>query len=351
MLARHMQEQFLIELNKEDALVDILSRDILYWLNEGVRKFVKTRYGGSNIKGTSYEETQKRIDDLRRLVEDVIILTGLTITNITVANPGVVTVSDLGDLQNGDTVLVRNVSGMTEINDTEHTVANLSVGASTFEISNTSTYTVYTSGGYAYTQAVRDNTFKAALPVNYWFATSEQVKFDYTSNSSYLNRIRGVVEMTSDRLEFALQDPYSEHIFHYDEAKPLRIFIVDDVEFTTDGNYYIREYLLKYLKRPVMIVLSSSAIVAGANVLIIGATYEVDTGANVTHNSVTYSAGDTFIAVNNVLGGAGAVSTVGDCDLADHTHNEIVKTAIALYLGSVDDPRLPVKEAETSKME
>lgn len=45
--------------------------EIDYWLNNSIRKFGKTRYGGMNVKSTSFEETQKRIDDLRTLIENV----------------------------------------------------------------------------------------------------------------------------------------------------------------------------------------------------------------------------------------------------------------------------------------
>ena len=78
--------------------------------------------------------------------------TDLTITNITQANPGVVTVASLGNLTNGDKIIIQNVAGMTEVNfdgTNIYTVANINIGASTFELSgiNTSAYTAYSSGG------------------------------------------------------------------------------------------------------------------------------------------------------------------------------------------------------------
>lgn len=78
--------------------------------------------------------------------------TDLTITGISQANPGVVTVSALGNLTNGDTIVIQSVTGMIEVNfdgTNTYTVANINVGAGTFELSgiNTSTYTAYSSGG------------------------------------------------------------------------------------------------------------------------------------------------------------------------------------------------------------
>jgi hypothetical protein len=42
--------------------------EIDLWLNEAIKMYVKTRYGGNNLYGTAVEETQKRTDDLRELV-------------------------------------------------------------------------------------------------------------------------------------------------------------------------------------------------------------------------------------------------------------------------------------------
>jgi len=76
----------------------------------------------------------------------------LTITDITNANPAVVTVSDVGQLENGDQIVIQNVGGMTQVNfdgSNIYTVANLSAGPGTFELqgTNSSAYGTYTSGG------------------------------------------------------------------------------------------------------------------------------------------------------------------------------------------------------------
>ena len=63
-----LQEAFELELNKFDDIDKIPSTDTEYWLNQGLIRFVKTRYSGVNTKGESFEQSQKRIDDLRTLV-------------------------------------------------------------------------------------------------------------------------------------------------------------------------------------------------------------------------------------------------------------------------------------------
>lgn len=74
----------------------------------------------------------------------------LTVTNITQANPAAVTVSAAGSLSNGDTIVLQDVEGMTEVNfdgTNEYTVANL-VGT-TFELQgiDSTGFTAYSAGG------------------------------------------------------------------------------------------------------------------------------------------------------------------------------------------------------------
>lgn len=70
------------------------------------------------------------------------------ITNITQANPGVVTITSHG-YSNGDEVILESIGGMIELNGLTATVAN--VTANTFELSgvDTTSFTAYSSGGTA----------------------------------------------------------------------------------------------------------------------------------------------------------------------------------------------------------
>jgi hypothetical protein len=51
------------------ALPDIRQEEIDDIFNINIDRFIKQRYGKNNLKRESFEETQKRIDDLRTLVE------------------------------------------------------------------------------------------------------------------------------------------------------------------------------------------------------------------------------------------------------------------------------------------
>ena len=70
-----MQTAFEIEAKFIDSRLKPLSSDIFYWINRAVEKFVKTRYSGNNYQNKSFEENQKRTDDLRTLVSEVTLAT------------------------------------------------------------------------------------------------------------------------------------------------------------------------------------------------------------------------------------------------------------------------------------
>ena len=57
------------EINKlDDTIEKPLTDDSLYWLNQAVSKFIKTRFNGSAPHYTSYEQNKKRTIDLSKLI-------------------------------------------------------------------------------------------------------------------------------------------------------------------------------------------------------------------------------------------------------------------------------------------
>lgn len=216
------------ELDKSSALElpAFEPEEIDFWLNNAIRKFVKTRYSGTNIKGQSFEQTQKRIDDLRTLVRT----------------------SQLSPVASGN-----------------------------FPLSNA--YTLPTNVGN-----------------EYWFALNEEA----TISVSGVQKRVGITETTLDEYSRKMEDPFSEHLLHYDTAKPLRIFTYNYVTLVYAIGYYIVYYHLTYLKKP--------------------ATVQV-----------------TATAVN--------------CDLPEHTHDEIVKMAASMMLENVEQPRYKSHMVEVATME
>lgn len=99
------------------------------------------------------------------------------ITAATQANPCVVTAAG-HDYDNGDTVRITGVAGMTELNGNDYTVAN--VTTDTFELSGTNStgYGAYTSGGYALVDEVDQPLFGTPIP-----ATIDKIRYKVTADT------------------------------------------------------------------------------------------------------------------------------------------------------------------------
>lgn len=232
-----------LELDKSSALElpAFEPEEIDLWLNNAIRKFVKTRYGGMNVKGTSFEQTQKRADDLRVLISSY----EATVFNATTDFPNSIYI---------DLPVEGKVDGL------------------------------------------------LGLPVgnqDYWFTIQEEV--DITVAATSVETRNGITECTFDEYRQKIDDPYSEHILHYGLAKPLRLNKDDGVYLVTDGAYNISGYYLTYLKAPA--------------------------------------------TVDNVPAGT------TDCDLPEHTHDEIVKLAVSMMLENIEQPRYQTYQNEANTIE
>src|SRR3990167_2728325 len=76
MTVAEMHTAFKMGLDKGDTLSypNFEPEEIDFWLNKSQDRFVKQRYGINNNKRQSFEETQKRTDDLRVLVRDLAVV-------------------------------------------------------------------------------------------------------------------------------------------------------------------------------------------------------------------------------------------------------------------------------------
>lgn len=82
---KYIELQYAFELeasNLDKVLTEKLSSyDIVYWLNQGVSKFIKTRYNGNNSNRTAFEQDEKRTRDLNNLLESVTLTENSITTN------------------------------------------------------------------------------------------------------------------------------------------------------------------------------------------------------------------------------------------------------------------------------
>jgi len=227
-----MHDSFRLELDKVNSLQypDFTTAEIDYWLNRAIREFTKTRYSGVNYKKEGFEQSQKRIDDLRTLVREVTIPCTIT-----------------GAIKPNGYVL---------------------------------------SGGFI------NSVF---TPDTYWLSLGEEVDITPTNGSSLR---QGVTEVTSDEYRFEIDNPYSTFRLHYGNAKPLRLFYNDTIEFISDGGYTVDNAYVRYIKAPAMVDFATTS-----------------------------------------------------CDLPEHTHDEIVIIGVRLVLENIEQPRLQSYSQNMATME
>ena len=237
--------EFQIELERRLRLVDptfdsdqkMNSNMIFSILNEAKDAFFKTRYSGVNAKTSGFEQSEKRIADLRTLIKTKN-YTGGDITEY--KDSYSITLPDGFVLMLGDTVgIIPNGINNTWEKDTND------------------------------------------QPI---------VKYGETLESS--------IE-TIDRQK---ENSLSEHRLRFNSAKPLKLVQDDIVTLFTDGKYKVTEYTLKYMVKPSNISLGISP-------------------------------------------------TVEYTDLPEHTHSEIVKLAVQLYLGMKGTGNYISYSNEVNKME
>lgn len=240
MAAREMQIAFERELNVVNDPNKPTSDMTLYWLNQAVMKFVKTRYSGLNTKTEAFEQSQKRTEDLRTLVTSV----ETSATKTTNSLPNEYTV----ELENDHLMLLSTKVGILPSDD--------SIGSACW---------------------------------------------NKDASGKYITRYSDPIQVTQDTLDRALENSLSEHNLHYCAAKPLRLVKGNTICFYTDDNYKVDKCHITYLKTPTAITLDSPF--------------------------VEYT------------------------DLPEHTHQEIVKLAVQMYLESTADQRYTSYSNEVNTME
>lgn len=184
-----LQEAFEIEINKLDD--NLTKPDTIiteYFLNAGLDKFWKTRYSENNFKRESFEQTQKRIDDLRTLVTEYIFENG----EITKVSNDLYTVI----LPDNYVILLGDTAGITPADG---------VSDPCWDTDEDGNYAVH-----------------------------------------YSDTIEGTIE-TVDRIK---ENSLSEYHLRYTKAKPIKLVANDLIKLYTDGKYKISKYIIQYLRKP-----------------------------------------------------------------------------------------------------
>lgn len=223
------QREFQIEFERRLQLMDpnlvikekLTSDTIISFINEAIDKFYKTRYSGINFKAQGFEQTEKRIDDLRTLIKNKKYTESLI--NKSDRN------SYSAELPEDYVLLLGDTAGIQPSN------------------------------------------------LNECWETNER--------GEYIIKYTDTLESTIETLDRQLNNSLSEHKLKYCQARPLKLIQDNNVILYTDGNYKISEYQITYLAKP----------------------SKIDS-SNITNLEYT--------------------------DLPEHTHMEIVKMAIQIYLAT-----------------
>ncbi len=223
------QREFQIEFERRLQLMDpnlvikekLTSDTIISFINEAIDKFYKTRYSGINFKAQGFEQTQKRIDDLRTLIK------------------------------------------------------NKKYTESLINKSDRNSYSVELPEDYVL--LLGDTAGIQPSNLNECWETNER--------GEYIIKYTDTLESTIETLDRQLNNSLSEHKLKYCQARPLKLIQDNNVILYTDGNYKISEYQITYLAKP----------------------SKIDS-SNITNLEYT--------------------------DLPEHTHMEIVKMAIQIYLAT-----------------
>jgi len=240
--------------------------EIDFWLNVAQERFIKQRLFGTNVKKQGFEDSSKRISDLRELVKDVetaanpfisvtkypnttsISLgddtTYLTITGVTKANPGVVTVSNIGDLENCDAVIMKDVVGMTELSNNAYTVCGIS--GNTFELCglDTSDYGAVGTGGKVYIRRTGDFMYYIA-------SRSTVTRTLPTIDGEYVDNILIEHGHIDKFITTGFNSPYFKNPVCWIEEGNL-LYIMHDA-LTTDYDNAAYKFKITYIKKPAVI--------------------------------------------------------------------------------------------------
>lgn len=178
-----------IQLNDTEAIIkNKLSSDTLFaFINEAIDQFWKTRYSGLNTKQQGFEQSQKRIDDLRTLIRNK---SYKSEEIIQINNTYKVTLPEDYVILLGDTAGIQPADGLT----------------------------------------------------NKCWQKDE--------NGEYIIKYGDTIESTIETIDKQLQNSLSEHRLKYSFARPLKLIKGNEITLYTDGKYKISEYDISYLTKP-----------------------------------------------------------------------------------------------------
>ena len=116
-----------------------------------------------------------------------------------------------------------------------------------------------------YQFTVYPEEYTVVLPDDYMFTLGETaVIFSYNPcwpvgpSGQPRTKNTDVLEATIENIDQQKRNSLSEYRLHGNNARPLRLFMGNEIHLYTDGNYNIKNYILTYLRNPKRISLTES---------------------------------------------------------------------------------------------
>lgn len=166
---------------------------------------------------------------------------------------------------------------------------------------------------YTSDMTYQNNEYSVILPEDYVIFLGDKVGisplpgetndcWEVDEYDQYVVKYGDTIEASVETLDRQLNNSLSEHLLKYCTARPLRITQGNEIHLYTDGNYHINEYTVTYLSKPKY--------------------FDSKEIKNEPYTS-----------------------------LPEHTHMEIVKMAVQLYLATKPMQHYSVYSAEVQTME
>ena len=285
----------------------LLPNEVYRALNMAQEAFIKQRYGRANKYGRGFEESQKRIDDLAPLLVD--------------ANLGVTYSQQVGDKHFRDVILLtdQTITGLDSLDLPYMFLVNV---RATLKYVDCNIIMNVEEGDYwQYGNPVGNDTLEgedeSPIPPDPDVVADAVVTTNEVGLSTLLPRVEVEEPLSTLKIDHAilckfvqnddiftlLKDPFNKtklssplySISGFSGEGGTTALSIPQIEIYTDRTFFVHALHVRYIRTP------------------------------------------------------DDISADQDCQLADHTHQEIVNMAVDLLLESISDPRYKSHQAETMK--
>ena len=295
MTITEMHQFFKVGVDKSESFSypSFQSEEIDYFLNKAQERFIKQRYGINNLKGQGFEQTQKRTDDIREVIMyDNSTSLGLQLNG-----------SNTDDNKPYAKYYTLPNTAPSSVNDPgniywfsiqeEAEVVYTDATSSSYTINSA----VIPSGNYIVTETIfYDGTSSYLYPGDSFVykGGSFSSKLQGSFKSAKSKRV-GVKPIQHDDYNKIVNDPFNKP--NHDQA--VRLMLGDKVEIITGADFDVTRFYMRYVRKPLAVDFANTV----------------------------------------------------DCELANHTHEEIVDLAVSIALEDIESGRYQTHLNELNKNE